>query len=47
MNPDFICGNLRPNYFFVSKNIQVEKSFTVPSTASDHIPLVTVIRYTE
>jgi endonuclease/exonuclease/phosphatase family metal-dependent hydrolase len=41
----FSARNLfeRIDYIFIPKGIQVEQSFTVPSTASDHIPLVTVI----
>lgn len=41
----FSARNLfeRIDYIFVPKNIEIVKTFTVPSTASDHIPMVTII----
>ncbi|MCX7919744.1 MAG: endonuclease/exonuclease/phosphatase family protein [bacterium] len=43
----FSARNLfeRIDYIFVPKEVKVIKSFTIPSTTSDHIPLVTVISY--
>ena len=43
----FSARNLfeRIDYIFVPKEVHVVKSFTIPSTASDHIPLVTLITY--
>ncbi|MFB3896999.1 MAG: endonuclease/exonuclease/phosphatase family protein [bacterium] len=45
----FSAQNLfeRIDYIFVPKKIKINKSFTIPSTTSDHIPQVTVIEIPE
>jgi endonuclease/exonuclease/phosphatase family metal-dependent hydrolase len=45
----FSARNLfeRIDYIFVPKTIKIDKTFTIPSSASDHIPLVTIMEVPE